>query len=173
MTTGVRVNTAVYSTTHVATGMLRGLRQIIRASGLPTTKIINQWEVLERGVATWLGSGHLRALVLEVYDPAKPKNSDLVGRFDFTIEYDYYSDGDGELWLDPDTVAYTVRKNGSYPSTCDYRLVADTADGYPPVTGWSGTTFRSTDGFTRHSAGTALGGGSLGANLSYYRRGTP
>jgi hypothetical protein len=170
VSTSVRVNTHTHTTTHVATNMLRSIKQIIRESGLNTNKIMNQWAVLESGVATWLGTGHLQSLVLEVYDPSKPAGLDLVGRFDFTIDYHYSGEGDGELWLDPDTVAYTVRKNGSYPSLCDYRLVADTAPGHPDVAGWSTTTLRSTVGFTRHSVGTAVGGGSLGATLSYYTR---
>jgi hypothetical protein len=170
MSTSVRVNVHTHATTHVATNMLRSIRQIVRESGLSTNKMRNQWTVLETGVATWLGSGHLKGLVLEVYDPGKPSGSDLVGRFDFTIDYTYYGDGDGDLWLDPDTVSYAVRKNGSYPSCCEYRLVADTATGYPDVAGWSTTTLRSTTGFTRQSVGTAIGGGSLGAGLSYYTR---
>lgn len=170
MTASVRVNTHTYATTHVATNMLRGMKQIIRESGLSISSIQGQWAVLEAGVTTWLDSKHLKGLVLEVYDPGKPAGADLVGRFDFTIDYTYYGDGDGDLWLDPDTVSYTVCKNGSYPARCDYRLIADTAPGHPAVTGWSITTVRSTAGFTRHSVGTALGGGSLGAGLSYYTR---
>lgn len=170
MSSSVRVNTYAYATTHVATNMLRRVKQIIRESGLRTDTIRDQWTVLETGVATWLGSRHLKALVLEVYDPTKPAGADLVGRFDFTIDYAYYGDGDGELWLDPDTVSYAVRKNGSYPANCAYRLVADTSPGRPDVLGWSTTTFRSTTGFTRHTVGTAIGGGSLGAGLSYYTR---
>ncbi len=170
MTTSVRVNTYTYATTHVATNMLRSMKQIIRESGLSVSKIQSDWAVLEAGVATWLNSRHLRGLVLEVYDPGKQAGADLVGRFDFTIDYGYYGDRDGDLWLDPDTVSYAVRKNGSYPARCAYRLIADTAAGYPPVDGWSTTTFRSTAGFTRHSVGTAIGGGSLGAGLSYYSR---
>ncbi len=170
MSSSVRVNTHTHATTHVATNMLRSMRQIIRDSGLRTDTICAQWDVLEVGVATWLGTGHLNGLVLEVYDPAKPEGADSVGRFDFTVDYTYYGEGDGELWLDPDTVSYTVLKNGSYPANCAYRLVADTAPGYPKVAGWSSTTFRSTAGFTRHSVGTAIGGGSLGAILSYYTR---
>lgn len=172
MTASVRVNAYVHATTHVATNMLRGMKQIIRESGLSTSKILSEWVVLEDGIAAWLTSGHLKGLVLEVYDPGKPSGADLVGRFDFTIDYTYYGDGDGELWLDPDTVSYTVLKNGSYPSRCSYRLIADTAAGYPPVDGWSTTTLRSTAGFTRHSVGTAIGGGSLGAGLHYYTRST-
>jgi hypothetical protein len=170
VSSSVRVNTHAHATTHVATNMLKSVRQIIRESGLKTDTILHQWAVLETGIATWLGSRHLRGLVLEVYDPTKRAGTDLVGRFDFTIDYTYYGDGDGELWLDPDTVSYAVRKNGSYPSNCEYRLIADTAPGRPDVAGWSTTTFRSTAGFTRHSVGTAIGGGSLGAGLSYYTR---
>jgi hypothetical protein len=170
VTSAVRVNVHAYATTHVATNMLRGMKQIIRESGLSINRVQSQWAVLEDGVATWLGSQHLKSLVLEVYDPHLPADADLVGRFDFTIDYTYYGDGDGDLWLDPDTVSYTVRKNGSCPARCEYRLIADTSPGYPAVHGWSTTTFRSTADFTRHCVGTAIGGGSLGANLSYYRR---
>ncbi|MDG4769968.1 hypothetical protein [Solwaraspora sp. WMMD792] len=170
MTTAVRVNAHTHATTHVATNMLRGMKQIIQQSGLSISKIRDQWEVLEAGIAAWLNSGHLKGLVLEVYDPGKHTGGDLVGRFDFTIDYTYYGDGDGELWLDPDTVSYTVLKNGSYPSRCTYRLLADTTPGHPPVNGWSTATLRSTAGFTRHSVGTAIGGGSLGAGLHYYTR---
>ena len=170
MTASVRVNTHAYATTHVATNMLRSMKQIIRESGLSISGIQSQWAVLEAGVAAWLNSRHLTGLVLEVYDPGKASGADLVGRFDFTIDYGYYSDGDGDLWLDPDTITYAVRKNGSYPARCEYRFIADTAAGHPTVDGWSTTTFRSTAGFTRHTVGTAIGGGSLGAGLSYYTR---
>lgn len=168
--TTVSVNTSTYSTTYVAANLLRGIKQIVRLSGLDATGLTSDWDVLENGCATWLRTGHLQALVLEVYDPALPAGSDLVGRFDFTIDYSYYTDGDGELWMDPDTIAYTVRKNGSYPAACRYRVVADTSPNRPDVDGWRRTTFRSTTGLTRQVAGTAVGGGNLGASLAYYRR---
>ena len=163
----VSVSTSVYSATHVATNMLRGLKQIVAGCGLDTSKLVGQWSVLEAGIATWVSSRDLEELVLEVWDTKSPNR--LIGRFDFTIDYSYYGGGDGDLWLDPDTVAWAIRKNGSYPSCCDYRIVADTAPGAPHVDGWSETTLRSTDGLRRHSVGTALGGGSMGAGLSYWK----
>jgi hypothetical protein len=163
----VSVSTAVYSATHVATNMLRGLKQIIGGCGLDTSKIMGQWEVLEDGVATWVDSRHLEKLVLEVWDRKSAKT--LIGRFDFTINYNYYDNGDGELWLDPETVAWAIAKNGSYPSGCDYRIVATTSPGTPKVDGWSPTTPRSTAGMREHSIGTVLGGGSMGAGLSYWK----
>jgi Bacterial HORMA domain 2 len=169
VTTAVYVNTTTYAATHVATNMLGSIRSIIKGSGLSPDLIRDQWTTLENGIETWLASRHLKAVTLEVFDPGK-RPSDFAGRFDFTIDYGYYPGGDGDLWLDPDTVAYTVRKNGSYPSRCRYRIVIDCAPGYPPIPGWADTTYRSTEGFTRHTVGTALGGGSLGAGLSYYTR---
>lgn len=139
----------------VSTGLIRSLRQIIKESGLNPAKMTNQWPTLENGVEVWLASRHLRSLVLEIHDPSRRHGDDLVGRFDFTINYGYYPDADGELWLDPDTVYYTVRKAGAFPSLCDYRIVADNEPGRPDVAGWSTTSLRSTAGFTRHEVGTA------------------
>ncbi len=169
MTTAVYVNTTTYATTHVATNMLGSIRSIVKGSGLSPDLIRDQWTTLENGIETWLASRHLKAVTLEVFDPGK-RPSDFAGRFDFTIDYGYYPGGDGDLWLDPDTVAYTVRKNGSYPGRCRYRIVIDCTPGYPAIPGWTATTYRSTAGFTRHAIGTALGGGSLGAGLSYDAR---
>jgi hypothetical protein len=169
VSTAVRVNVTTYSHTYVATNLLRSLKQLIKGCGLSTAELIGDWAVLELGVSTWLESRHLTGLVLEVLDLSKQGN-DLVGRFDFDIDYGYYPGGDGDLWLDPDTVEFVIRKNGSYPSRCTYRVIADTTPGYPAVTGWSTTSFRSTAGFVRQTAGTAIGGGSLGASLAYYAR---
>jgi hypothetical protein len=164
------VSTRAHSVTHVATNILSSLKRIIRDCGLDTAYMASIWNVLEAGTSTWLASGHLKALVLEVYDPTEPTEDNLVGRFDFTIVYDYYSDGDGTLWLDPDTVSFAIRRAGTYASLCEYRFVADTSPGYPKVDGWSSTTFRSTAGMTKQSLGTGIGGGSLGAGIDLYRR---
>ncbi len=172
MSTTVHADLYTHTATHVATGMLRGLRQIIRDTGLNLALFDGQWEVLERGTAAWLRSGHLTSLVLEVYDPGRPVGADLVDRFDFEIDYAYDNGDDGDLWLDGDAVGYAIRKKGSIPAWCTYRVVAQRTPGAPAVEGWASTTLRSTDGFTRRSTGTALGGGNIGANLSYYTRNT-
>ena len=49
MTTSVRVNTATYSATHVATNMLRGLKRIIAGCGLDVTSFARDFAVLEQG----------------------------------------------------------------------------------------------------------------------------
>ena len=159
--TAVRVNTTAYATTHVATNMLKSIRK--SRVGWPRHRagLLNNWAVLENGVSTWLGSGHLQSLVLEVFDPTLATGKDLVGRFDFVIDYGYYGDGNGELWLDPDTVSYASARTAatrvdaataSWPTRCpENRQSPDGSD----------MTFRSTNGFTRHTVGAAIGGGSL------------
>ncbi|MGA2804551.1 MAG: HORMA domain containing protein [Acidimicrobiales bacterium] len=166
----VRVNayTAAHASTFVATGMLRGLKQIIIGAGLSPSRLVDQWTTLETGVATWLKSGHLRRLTLEVWDPAKP--TALVQRFDFSIDYGYYSDGDGNLWLDPQAVRQAITKAGSAPSACFYDIKISTAPDEPYVAGFETCTYRSTTGMRERSVGAVVGGGALGASLSYWGR---
>jgi hypothetical protein len=169
MATSVQVSTSTHSTTFVANNLLRSIKQLIVGSGLTANKLAGEWAVLERGIAAWLASGHLRTLTLEVYRAGSSGSAGLVGRYDFDIDYGYYPDGDGDLWLDSDAVAFAIKKAGTYASLCEYRVLASHYDGRPYVAGWSDTTYRSTAGFTQQSMGTSLGGGSLGAGLSVYR----
>lgn len=166
MATAVRVNTYAYATTHVAANLIRSLKQLVVGCGLDGSKLLGNWQTLERGVSTWLSSRHLQRLVLEIYDP---RSDGLVTRFDFEIDYGYHPSGDGALWLDPETVNYAIRKVGAVPSRCSYDILASTAPGRADVPGWTTGSFRSTAGLTRRSVGSAVGGGSLGASLNYWR----
>ena len=67
MSTHVVVNTYAHSATYVADKMLLSLKEIIRESGLSPEKLATDWTVLQRGIATWLGSGHLQSVKLEVF----------------------------------------------------------------------------------------------------------
>lgn len=165
----VHVGSHTHTATYVATNLLRSLRQLLTAAGLDPGKFMSSWSLWEDGVAHWLSQRSLESLVLEIYDPADAVN-DFRGRFDFTLDYSY--GGDGDLWIDPDTIAFTVMKSGSYPSSCRYRLVATTASWAtdPPTGTWILVSLRSTEGFTRHNVGTSVAGGSTAASLSYYRK---
>lgn len=166
MATTVKVNTYTYATTHVATNLIRGLKQLVVGCGLDASRLVGNWQTLERGVATWLGSRHLKRLILEIYNPTTDR---VVKRFDFEIDYTYHPSGDGELWLDADTVAYALAKAGTVPSSCSYAIVADTQLGAPNVIGWTTTALRSTDHLRRRSVGASVGGGDLGAVLNYWK----
>jgi len=165
----VYVGSTTHTTTYVATNLLRSVRLLVTAAGLDPTKFVSTWSQWEDGIAHWLSQQGLSALVLEVFDPNRAGN-DLVGRFDFTLSYAY--GGDGDMWIDPDIIEFTIKKSGSYPSLCKYRLVATTTAFAtdPPTGSWVDATFRSTDGFSKHSVGTSVAGGATSASLSYYRK---
>lgn len=165
--TFVAANTAVFTVTYITDKMLRSLQFIVRESGLDAGKLAGDWQVLDRGIRTWLGSQDLTAVVLEVFDP---RDSELVGRWDFNILYGYGSDGDGGMWVDTDAIRHAIRKAGLIPGQADYRVIATTRAGRPDVPGWSHATLRSTTGFVRHSVGTTIGAVGAGTSTSYWRR---
>jgi hypothetical protein len=167
MSTFVSVNTYAHTTTYIAAKMLYSLVFIIRESGLDPGKFTGDWATMEVGIKTWLGTRDLQSVILEVF---KPITGELVGRWDFDIAYGYGEGGDGDMWIDTDAIRYAIKKAGSWPSLCDYRLVVQTNPGRPDVEGWSGTTLRSTDGFVRHSIGTTIGAVGAGTATAYWRK---
>lgn len=162
-TVSVSTFSSAHTVAHVTTKMLSFMKEIIRELGLDPGEM--DWPVLELGVKTWLDTGHLKELVLEVYDP---RTDGLVGRWDLTVIYSYA--GDGSLWDDKKSIKYHIEKAGLAPANCKYRIVADTASGRPDVPGWSSTSFRSTDGLKRYSIGSAIGGTNIGTQAAYWRK---
>jgi Bacterial HORMA domain 2 len=166
MSTFVVARAYSHSVTYVAGKLLQCLQDIVKGSGLDPSKISMEWVVLENGLSVWLKTEDLRAVTLEVFTP---RTYDLVGRWDFTIVYTW-TEGSENFWVDTDQIYYAIRKQGLWPSDCDYRIIADTKLGRPDVEGWSSTTYRSTEGFVRQSIGTTLDASGLGATATYYRR---
>jgi hypothetical protein len=166
MSTFVIVNTYTHSVTYVADKMLHSLHQVIRESGLSPEKLTDDWDTLQRGISTWLGTGHLESVTLEVFDPGTDA---LVGRWDFELYYG--SAGDGAMWVNTEDIKYHICKAGKWPALCDYRIVLKNKPGRPEVSGWSSTAFRSTDGFVRQSIGTTIdGNGHISAGTAYWRK---
>jgi len=166
MSVAVAVNTYVHSVTYVTDNILRSLQDIVRLSGLNPGKISNDWEVLERGIRTWLGSQHLEQIVLEAYNP---KSNGLIGRWDIEIAYGWSGD-DGRFWVDTEQIRMAILKAGVWPAESEYRIVCCNKDGRSDVIGWSSTTLRSTAGMVKQSLGTTIEHNGLGANASYYRK---
>lgn len=165
--TSVAVNTYTHSVVYVADNILKSLKDIIRLSGLDPSKLANDWDVNMRGIQTWLASGDLRSVILEIFDP---KTDALVGRWDIDVVYSTGFDDDGQFWTDTDQIRYAVRKAGLMPSEARYRLVVDNKPGRPDVSGWSSTTYRSTDGFVRQSLGSTIEHNGLGGSTAYWRK---
>src|SRR5260370_28858592 len=102
-----------------------------------------------RGIRTWLQTGHLETVELEIYDP----NTDqLIFRWDIDITYGW-TGGDGTFWTDTDQLRYAIKKAGLVPSQARYRLLVKTKPERPDVLGWSTVTARSTAGMVRQSLG--------------------
>lgn len=164
--TSVAVYSYTHSVTYVANNILKSLKDIIRLSGLDPAKLVNSWDSNMRALRTWLDSGHLQRVVLEIYDP---KANDLITRWDVDVVYSW-SSGDGTFWTDTDQLRYHIRKAGVTPSEASYRLLMDNRPGRPDVEGWSSTSYRSTDGMVRQSLGATIEHGGLGASTAYWRK---
>ncbi len=164
--TNVAVNTYTHSVTYVADNILKSLKDIIRLVGLDPTEFVGDWDLHMRGVQTWLNTGDLETVKLEIYNP---KTDALIFRWDIDIAYGW-SGGDGSFWTDTEQLKYAIRKAGLVPSEARYRLLHQTRSSRPDVTGWSRASGRSTEGMVRQSLGTTVEHSGLGASTSYLRR---
>lgn len=142
------------------------MKEIIRLSGLNPSAFVNDWSSNSRALRTWLESGHLEMVVLEIFDP---RTDALVGRWDIDVVYTSGFD-DGTFWTDTEQIKYHIRKAGLVPSEAKYRLVLHTKFGRPSVDGWGPALHRSTDGFVRQSLGSTIEHNGLGCRTSYWRR---
>ena len=163
--TTVAVNTYARSVTYVSDNILKSFKDIIRLSGLNPNRLVADWEVLMRGLETWLETSHLEKIVLEIFNPSTGK---LVGRWDIDVVYDW--SGDGGFWIDTNQIKYHIQKAGLVPNSAAYRIVVENKAGYPSVEGWSPTSLRSTDGFVRQSLGPTIGHNGLGGDAAYWRQ---
>ena len=164
--TTVGVNTYIHSVTYVSDNILKSLKDIIRLSGLDPTNLVDSWSSNMRALETWLSSGHLETVVLEIFNP---RTDALVGRWDIDVIYTTGL-GDGGFWTDTEQIKYHVRKAGLAPREAKYRIVLQNKSGRPDVGGWGPTQFRSTKGFVRHSLGSTIEHSGLGANAAYWRQ---
>jgi Bacterial HORMA domain 2 len=164
----MNVSTTVYTHVNVAAyitdKMLLSLGNIIRDSGLNMQKFVNQRDNCEIGIKTWLASGHLEKVILEVFDPL---TNALVKRWDFHL----YVDGDDELgfWFDPDDIRYHLLKAGKVPSKCGYTIVVVTKPGRPNIPGWSRCDLRDTSRLRQFCLGTTISADKTGTRTSYWR----
>jgi len=161
----VAVYSYTHSVTYVAENILKSFKDIIRLSGLDPVNLVESWNSNMRALRTWLESGHLERVVLEVFDL---QTDALIVRWDVDIVY-AWSSGDGRFYTDTEQLKYHIRKAGVTPESAHYRLIMKTKFGQPDVDGWSSTTFRSNKGMVRQSLGSTIEHNGLGANAAYWR----
>lgn len=154
-----------HSVTYVADNILKSLKDIIRLSGLDPSDFVGGWASNLNAVKTWLDSGHLEIIVLEIYN----SNTDaLIIRWDIEVVYSWAS-GDGSFWTDTEQLKYAIRKAGVLPSQAKYSLLMKTKPGRPDVSGWGTGTYRSTDGMVKQSLGSTVEHSGLGTQTAYWR----
>ena len=163
--TNVAVNTYTHSVTYVADNILKSMKDIVRLSGLDPANLVDDWSSNMRAIQTWLYSGHLETVVLEIFHPI---TGALVGRWDIDVIYTTGL-GDGGFWTDTEQIKYHIRKAGLSPGEAKYRLLLQNKPGYTPVDGWGPGQYRSTQGFVRHSLGSTIEHYGLGASAAYWR----
>tara|TARA_R110002072_G_scaffold91255_9_gene203561 strand:- start:487 stop:984 length:498 start_codon:yes stop_codon:yes gene_type:complete len=163
--TTVAVNTYTHSVTYVADNILKSFKDIIRMSGLNPGTLVADWQTNMRALKTWLDTGDLEKVVLEVFNPS---TGALIVRWDIDIVYGW--SGDGGFWTDTEQLKYHIRKAGLAPSDATYDILLKTKPGRPDVAGWGLGSFRSTDGFVRNSLGSTIDHNGLGGNAAYWRR---
>ncbi len=165
--TAVSVNTYTHSVVYVADNILKSMKDIIRLSGLDPTELVEDWQNTMTAMKTWLASGHLETVILEVYDP---KSNALVGRWDIDVVYSTGFGGDGQFWTDTDQIRYAIRKAGLMPGEARYHLMMHNKPGRPDVAGWGPGSSRSTKGFVRHNLGSTIEHSGLGGSVAYWRK---
>ncbi len=166
--TTVTVNTYTHSVTYVADNILKSIKDIIRLSGLDPSNLVDSWQSKMLALHTWLTSGHLERVVLEVYHPT---SSALLARWDLDVVYGWSASGDGSFWVDTDQIKYHIKKAGVAPSDARYSLLLQNKPGRPNVTGWGPAEYRSTEGMVRQSLGSTVEHSGLGATAAYWRKG--
>jgi Bacterial HORMA domain 2 len=162
-------NTYAYAQAHSITflsdNLRNTLREVIRENGLSPEKLMQDWAVIERGIKTWLESGHLNNVVVEFY---RPGASTASARWEFPVRYTG-SGVDNDMWLDKAYLRQLIAKAARPTSDCTYRILLSTKAGAPAVQGLTDMPFLSTGQLAPRQAGTVIATGHLTAGATYWR----
>jgi hypothetical protein len=154
-----------HSFVFLSDNMRNVLREVIRENGISPDKLMQEWSTIERGIRTWLDSGHLNNVVVEFF---KPGSSAADARWDFPIRHT----GSGvvdDMWLDKNYLRQIIAKSKRPSSDCTYRIILCTDDGAPEVSGFTRCSFLSTGQMTARQAGTVIATGHVTAGATYWR----
>ncbi len=165
MGTYTQTFTQTHSIVFLSDNLRNTLREVIRENGLSPNKLMQDWGTIERGIQTWLHSGHLNNIVVEFF---RPFASVTTARWEFPIGYTG-SGVDDDMWLDKTYLRQLIAKS-AHPSTdCTYRILLCTDTGAPQVAGFTSCTFLSTNGMSARQAGTVIATGHMTAGATYWR----
>ena len=158
-----------YSNTHnivfLSDNLRNTLREVIRENGISTDKLMQDWDTIERGIKTWLNSGHLNSIVVEFFRPGATVSS---ARWEFPIGY-AGSGVQDDMWLDKNYLRQVIAKSARPTTDCTYRIILCTNAGRPAVSGFTDCSFLSTGGLAARQAGTVIATGHMTAAVTYWR----
>jgi len=162
--TGTSAATFTNVTTYFADKMLLLLGNIIRDSGLDMANFSCRRGEIEKGIKTWIQSGHLRKVTLEIF---KPGTKTLLRRWD--LDWDKCDAAESGFWVDVADIRYHLKKSGVIAKDCPYGFLFDCKPGYKPLPGWTRVHYADTTGLTLHSLGTTISAGGYGSRAAYWR----
>ncbi|MCV2350800.1 HORMA domain containing protein [Paucibacter sp. Y2R2-4] len=161
----VSINTYTHSVTYVTDNILKSLKDIVRLSGLNPEKLTTDWDSNQRAIKTWIESGYLERVQLEIFDPS---TNGLIVRWDIDILYST-GGGNGTFYTDTEQLKYSIKKAGVAPASAYYDVLLQNKPGRPDVDGWGPVSARSTEGMVRQSLGSTIEHNGLGASAAYWR----
>lgn len=154
-----------HSIVFLSDNMRNTLREVIRENGISPEKLMQDWDTIERGIQTWLRSGHLNNIVVEFF---KAGAADASARWEFPIGYTG-SGVDDDMWLDKNYLRQLIAKSKRPTSDCTYRIILCTDSGAPTVSGFTNCSFLSTGQMSARQAGTVIATGHMTAGATYWR----
>ena len=157
--------TQTHSIVFLADNLRNAIRDIIRENGLKPNSLMQDWADIERGVRTWLESGHLSAVTIEFFRPGSSQSS---ARWDFPIKYDGSGVPD-DMWSDKDYLRQLIAKSARPPSDCVYRIILSVKPNAPTVSGFTNCEFLGTALLSARQAGTVIATRHMTAGVTYWR----
>lgn len=168
MSTATSTSTATYTQVHTVNFLTNEiwnqLRMVIRESGLDAAQFVEDEALYTRGMRTWLTSGHLDYVYIEIYEKQTDK---LIKRWDIKIKQD--SSGNKTLWADIEGIRYAIVKAGKLPSGCSYSIKIQNKPGRPDVDGFVKCSERSTSHLIVGSVGTTATANGTNLLTQFYK----
>lgn len=134
----VTVNVIETTFTFILNCVMQTVLLIARDRGLSLDYLRNKWDVIEKGLRTWLVEQTLECVCLEIYMPGA---DDAIERFDQEITYSASPSSETRI-PDREVLSEFCHKLGALPTGATYRVIVKLAPGASQVDGWSPTHFR-------------------------------